>query len=294
MKVVITGSSGLIGTALVESLRGDGHDVVRLVRRDPAAPDEARWDPAAGVVDDAALTGADAVVNLAGAGIGDKRWTPAYKAEVRNSRIDATTTIATAVARHGVGVLVSGSAVGWYGDRGDDVLTESEPSGTGFLADLVRDWEAATEPAAQAGARVVRIRTGIVLSPDGGALAQMLPIFKAGLGGRLGSGRQWFPWISLADEIAAIRFVLDTDAVSGSLNLSAPQPVTNRELTAALGRALHRPAVAFVPRVALRIGLGEFADEGLLVSQRAVPAALLDAGFAFGDQTLDAALGRIL
>ncbi len=294
MKVVITGSSGLIGTALVESLRGDGHDVVRLVRRDPAAPDEARWDPAAGVVDDAALTGADAVVNLAGAGIGDKRWTPAYKAEVRNSRIDATTTIATAVARHGVGVLVSGSAVGWYGDRGDDVLTESEPSGTGFLADLVRDWEAATEPAAQAGARVVRIRTGIVLSPDGGALAQMLPIFKAGLGGRLGSGRQWFPWISLADEIAAIRFVLDTDAVSGSLNLSAPQPVTNRELTAALGRALHRPAVAFVPRVALRIGLGEFADEGLLVSQRAVPAALLDAGFAFGDQTLDAALGRML
>ncbi|HWA66949.1 MAG TPA: TIGR01777 family oxidoreductase [Mycobacteriales bacterium] len=294
MKVVITGSSGLIGTALVESLRGDGHDVVRLVRRDPAAPDEARWDPAAGVVDDAALTGADAVVNLAGAGIGDKRWTPAYKAEVRNSRIDATTTIATAVARHGVGVLVSGSAVGWYGDRGDDVLTESEPSGTGFLADLVRDWEAATEPAAQAGARVVRIRTGIVLSPDGGALAQMLPIFKAGLGGRLGSGRQWFPWISLADEIAAIRFVLDTGSVSGSLNLSAPQPVTNRELTAALGRALHRPAVAFVPRVALRIGLGEFADEGLLVSQRAVPAALLDAGFAFGDQTLDAALGRML
>ncbi|HEX3906694.1 MAG TPA: TIGR01777 family oxidoreductase [Mycobacteriales bacterium] len=292
MKVVITGSSGLIGTALVDSLRGDGHEVIRLVRRAPGASDEARWDPTAGTVDDAALTDANAVVNLAGAGIGDKRWNPAYKAEVCNSRIDATTTIAKAVARHGIAVLVSGSAVGWYGDRGDDLLTESEPNGSGFLAELVRDWEAAVAPAA--GARVVLIRTGIVLSPNGGALKQMLPIFKAGLGGRLGSGRQWFPWISLADEVAAIRFVIDNDAVSGAVNLSAPQPVTNRELTTSLGRALHRPTVAFVPRVALRVGLGEFAEEGVLASQRTVPQALLDAGFGFGDQTLDAALDSML
>jgi hypothetical protein len=292
MKVVVTGSSGLIGSALVESLRGDGHEVVRLVRRAPSAADEARWDPTAGTVDDAALSGAAAVVNLAGAGIGDKRWTPAYKAEVRNSRIDATTTIAKTVSQHGIGVLVSASAVGWYGDRGDDVLTESEPNGSGFLPDLVREWEASLEPAA--GARVVRIRSGIVLSPEGGALKQMLPIFKAGLGGRLGSGQQWFPWISLADEVAAIRFALDDSSLSGAVNLSAPQPVTNRELTATLGRVLHRPAFAFVPRVALRIGLGEFADEGVLASQRAVPQALMDAGFAFGDQTLDAALTSML
>jgi hypothetical protein len=292
MKVVVTGASGLIGSALVESLLIHGHEVVRLVRRAPSASDEARWDPAAGTVDDAALAGADAVVNLAGAGIGDKRWNSAYKAEVRNSRVDGTTTIAKAVAAHGIGVLVSASAVGWYGDRGDDVLTETEPNGTGFLADLVRDWEAAAEPAA--GARVVRIRSGIVLSPKGGALKQMLPIFKAGLGGRLGSGRQWFPWISLADEVAAIRFALDNSALSGAVNLSAPQPVTNRELTATLGRALHRPAVAVVPRLALRIGLGEFANEGVLASQRAVPQALLDAGFAFADQTLDAALASML
>jgi hypothetical protein len=274
MKLVVTGSSGLIGSALVESLWVDGHEVVKLVRRDPSGTGEARWDPAAGVVDDAAIAGADAVVNLAGAGIGDKRWTPAYKAEIRKSRIDATTTIAKAVAHHDIGVLVSASAVGWYGDRGDDLLTEAEPSGTGFLADVVRDWEAATKPAA--AARVVKIRSGIVLSPNGG------------------SGRQWFPWISLADEIAAIRFALDNAAVSGPLNLTGPQPVTNRELTAALGRALHRPAFAFVPKIAMRIGLGEFAEEGVLASQRAVPQVLLDAGFAFADQTLDAALASML
>ncbi|HEX3900452.1 MAG TPA: TIGR01777 family oxidoreductase [Mycobacteriales bacterium] len=292
MKIIVTGASGLIGSALVESLLIHGHEVVRLVRRAPAAPDEARWDPSAGTVDDAALAGADAAVNLAGAGIGDKRWTPAYKAEVRNSRVNGTTTIAKAVAQHDIGVLVAGSAVGWYGDRGDDVLTESEPNGSGFLAELVRDWEAAVEPAA--GARVVRIRSGIVLSPTGGALKQMLPIFKAGLGGRLGSGRQWFPWISLADEVAAIRFCLENDAVSGAVNLSAPQPVTNRELTVSLRQALRRPAFAVVPRIALRIGLGEFANEGVLASQRAVPQALMDAGFAFGDQTLDAALDSML
>lgn len=293
MKVAITGSSGLIGSALVESLRGDGHDVLRLVREEAASPDKALWDPMAGTVDDAALDGTDAVVNLAGPGIGDKRWTPAYKALVRDARVAGTGAIARAVARHKIRVLVSGSAVGWYGDRGDDLLSESEPSGTGFLADLVRDWEAATSPAEEAGARVVHIRTGIVLSPKGGALAKMLPIFKSGLGGRLGSGRQWMSWISLADEIAAIRYVLDSK-MSGPANLTAPQPVTNRELTKSLSRALHRPAFAAAPTIALRAGLGEFASEGLLASQRVLPNALLDAGFAFSDQTLDNALDTML
>jgi uncharacterized protein (TIGR01777 family) len=293
MKVVVTGSSGLIGTAFVASLRGDGHDVIRLVRRTPASPEEARWDPAAGSVEDTVFVDADAVVHLAGAGIGDKRWSAAYKAEVRNSRINGTTTIARAVARHGVRVLVSASAVGWYGDRGDDVLTESEPAGVGFLADLVRDWEGATAPASDAGVRVVNARSGIVLDRAGGALAKMLPIFKAGLGGRLGSGRQWFPWIARPDEVAALRYLLDHE-VSGPVNLTAPNPVTNRELTAALGHALHRPAVAAVPRLALRVGLGEFADEGVLASQRAVPSALLAAGFTFSAADLPQALSDLL
>lgn len=294
MKVVITGSTGLIGTALVESLRDDGHQVVRLVRRAPSAEDEARWDPANGEVDDEAFKQADAVVHLAGAGIGDKRWNPQYKALIRDSRVEGTTTIAEAVVQHRPRVWVSGSAVGWYGDRGDDVLTESEPNGDGFLADLVRDWEQATMSASDAGVRVVRIRSGIVLSPKGGALAQMLPIFKAGLGGRLASGKQWMPWISLADEVAAIRFAIDNESLFGPVNLSAPQPVTNRELTKSLGRALHRPTFAVAPKFGLRIGLGQFANEGLLASQRAIPQALLDAGFAFSDQTLDAALASLL
>ncbi|HVY10889.1 MAG TPA: TIGR01777 family oxidoreductase [Mycobacteriales bacterium] len=292
MKVVVTGSSGFIGTALVASLRAGGHEVVRLVRRAPSGADEARWDPASGTVEATALDGADAVVNLAGPGIGDKRLTPSYKAEVRNSRIDATTTIAKAVASHKdtVKVLVSASAVGWYGDRGDDVLTESEPAGTDFLAELARDWEAATSPATDAGVRVVMTRTGIVLGRGGGALGRMLPIFKAGLGGRLGSGRQWVSWISLDDEVAAIRFAIDHPSLAGPVNLTAPHPVTNREQTAALARALHRPAVAAVPRTALRIALGEFADLGVLASQRALPQKLQDAGFAFQHPTIDTAL----
>jgi uncharacterized protein (TIGR01777 family) len=292
MKVVVTGASGFIGMALVGSLRADGHDVVRLVRRAPSGADEARWDPASGTVGETVLDGADAVVNLAGPGIGDKRLTPSYKAEVRNSRIDATTTIAKAVADRNdtVKVLVSASAVGWYGDRGDDVLTESEPAGTDFLAELVRDWEAATASATDAGVRVVMTRTGIVLGRGGGALGRMLPIFKAGLGGRLGSGKQWVSWISLDDEVAAIRFAIDHPSLAGPVNLTAPHPVTNREQTAALGHALHRPAVAAVPRTALRIALGEFADLGVLASQRALPQRLQDAGFAFQHPTIDAAL----
>jgi uncharacterized protein len=286
----------LIGSALVRTLRTDGHEVRRLVRRSPRDADEAGWDPTGGTVDDAVMAEAEAVVHLAGVGIADKRWNDAHKQALVSSRIDGTTTIAKAVAANAsnVKVLVSASAVGWYGDCGDAVLDESTPNGEGFLADLVWQWEAATSAASAAGVRVVHIRSGIVLSPAGGALKQMLPIFKVGGGGRLGSGKQWMPWIALADELSAIRMALLDDGLNGPFNLTAPNPVTNAEFTKALGRALHRPAFAFVPRAALRVGLGEFADEGLLASQRVVPKALQDAGFAFAYPELDAALASML
>jgi uncharacterized protein (TIGR01777 family) len=296
VEVVVSGASGLIGSALVPSLREDGHTVRRLVRRRPAAADEIYWDPAIHEVDDAVMASADAVVNLNGVGIGDKRWTEDYKRLALTSRLDATTTIVDAITRPGstVKTLVNGSAVGWYGDRGDDRLTEADGHGQGFLADLVRQWEAATEPAEAAGIRVVRVRTGIVLTPDGGALARMLPIFRLGAGGRLGSGKQWFPWISLTDEVAAIKFALTHDNVSGALNLTSPNPVTNAEFTKALGRAVKRPALAAVPPFALKLGLGGFAEDGLLYSQRALPQALQEAGFSFAFQELDDALASML
>jgi uncharacterized protein (TIGR01777 family) len=296
VKVVVTGASGLIGTALVSSLRSDGHDVVRLVRHAASKPDEASWDPAHRLLDPSALAGSDAVVHLAGAGVGDKRWSDAYKKTILDSRIDGTSTIASALASldSPPGVLVSASAVGFYGERGDDVLDESAPLGSGFLADVVRQWEAATAPASDAGVRVVHIRSGLVLSADGGVLGKTLPLFKLGLGGRLGSGRQWMPWIALPDEVAAIRFLLDAPAVSGAVNLSAPGPVRNIEYTHAVARAVHRPTLAPVPRFALRAALAGFADEGALVSQRAVPRRLLDAGFEFGYTSLDAALTALL
>ncbi|HVS67080.1 MAG TPA: TIGR01777 family oxidoreductase [Mycobacteriales bacterium] len=296
MEIVVSGASGLIGSALVPALREDGHTVRRLVRRAPKVADEVRWDPAKHEIDDSVIAGADAVINLNGVGIGDRRWTESHKKAALDSRVDSTTTIADAISRNpGSGkVLVNGSAVGWYGDRGDDVLAESEPCGEGFLADVVRQWEAATAPAEAAGARVVRLRTGIVLSPEGGALGRMLPIFRLGLGGKLGSGKQWFPWIAMADEIGAIKFALTNDTVAGALNLSAPNPVTNAAFTKALGRAIHRPALATVPPFALRAAFGGFADEGLLVSQRAVPNALQAAGYEFADPDLDAALARML
>jgi uncharacterized protein (TIGR01777 family) len=294
--VIVSGASGLIGSALVPALREDGHTVRRLVRRRPAADDELQWDPAKHEIDEAAVASADAVINLNGVGIGDKRWTAAYKKLALSSRLDSTTTIVDTVTQPGskVRVLVNGSAVGWYGDRGDDVLTEADPCGDGFLADLVRQWEAATAPAEAAGVRVVRIRTGIVLTPEGGALGKMLPIFKLGAGGRLGSGTQWFSWIALADEVAAIKFALTNESLAGPVNATAPNPVTNGDFTKALGRAVKRPAFAAVPPFALKLGLGEFAEEGLLFSQRAVPSALLEAGFEFSEPDLDEALARML
>ena len=298
MKVVVTGASGLIGTALVSSLRGDGHEVVKLVRRPARSADEAQWDPARRSLDPAVLAGADAVVHLAGAGVGDKRWSDDYKRTILSSRIDGTTTVAAALAACSAQdrprVLVSASAVGYYGDTRDEIADENSPMGEGFLADVVRQWEAATAPASDAGVRVVTPRNGLVLAEHGGVLGKMLPVFKLGLGGRLGSGRQWMSWIALPDHVAAMRFLLDDDEVSGPVNLTAPEPVRNRDYTRALGRALHRPVLAVVPPVALRAAFGEFADEGVLVSQRVVPARLEAAGFAFTYADIDAALAAIL
>ena len=296
MRVVVTGASGLIGSALVRSLTADGHQVLRLVRRDPRAADEARWDPTARHLDPSSLDGADAVVNLAGAGIGDHRWTDDYKKAIRESRVAGTTAVAEAIAVAGQppSVFVSASAVGYYGDTGEESFDESSPSGEGFLASVVRDWEAASTPAADAGVRVVNIRTGIVLSPEGGLLKQMLPIFKLGLGGRLGSGRQWMSWVSIADHVAAVRYLMAAEDIAGPVNVTAPEPVRNKEFTKALAHAVHRPALAVVPSVALKAALGGFAEEGALVSQRVLPARLEAAGFSFTFADIDSALGALV
>jgi uncharacterized protein (TIGR01777 family) len=296
VKVVVTGSTGLIGSALVSNLRGEGHEVRRLVRGAPRAADEVQWSPSTGALDPTAVDGFDAVVHLAGAGIGDHRWTDDYKRQIRDSRVQGTTAVATAIASaaNPPRVLVSGSAVGYYGDTGDEAADESSPGGVGFLPSVVRDWEASTAPAKDAGARVVTIRTGLVLSADGGLLGPLLPLFKLGLGGRLGSGRQWMSWINIADHIAAVRFLLDRDDLAGPVNVTAPEPVRNKEFTKALARAVHRPAIAIVPSPALRVALGGFADEGALVSQRVLPTRLEDAGFTFTFADIDAALRALV
>jgi uncharacterized protein len=295
MRVVVTGASGLIGAALVDNLRADSHEVVRLVRRPARGRDERQWDPSTRTIDDSALDGADAVVHLAGAGIGDHRWSDDYKAEVLTSRVDSTATIAAAVAGAGRPItLLAGSAVGWYGETGDEITDETGAPGEGFLADVVRQWEAAAGPAVDAGARVVHLRSGIVLTPDGGALGKVLPLFRLGLGGRLGSGRQWMSWISLPDHVAALRFLLQRDDLSGAVNLTAPEPARNRDYTKAIGRAVRRPTLAIVPAPALRVALGGFADEGVLVSQRVVPTRLEQAGFAFTYDDVDAAVAALV
>lgn len=290
MRVVVAGASGMIGTALVAALRSAGHDVLRLVRRPPSSPSERQWDPAAGTADDSAFAGADAVVNLGGAGIGDKRWSGSRKQEIRDSRIAPTDVLARAAARHRVPTFLSASAVGFYGDTGDAEVTEISPMGTGFLAETCADWEAATAPAAEAGARVALLRTGLVLSPTGGLLGKLKPLYALALGGRLGDGRQYFPWISLADELGAITFVLDNPSISGPVNLTGPNPVTNAEFNRALGAAMRRPAPWVVPGFAIRALIGEFGQECLLAGQRAVPAVLEASGYTFQHQTVDAAL----
>lgn len=297
MKVAVTGSSGLIGRALVTGLHDAGHPVVRLVRRATRAPDEVRWDPTGGGLDPAALSDVDAVVHLSGAGVGDHRWTEQYKRVIYDSRIESTRAVVAALLaarKQGAGprALLCASGVGFYGDTGDRVVDETAPAGDTFLAGLCRDWEAATEPAAEAGVRVARMRSGLVLSRSGGVLGRLLPLFRLGLGGRLGHGRQYWPWISLADEIGAMNYLLAED-VHGPVNLTAPEPVTNAEFTRRLGRAVHRPALVWAPRPALRIVLGEFATEPL-GSQRAVPSVLESAGYQFQHRDLDAALGWVL
>lgn len=293
-RVAVTGSSGLIGTALVAALRQRGDEVVRLVRRAPKAPDEVRWDPASRHLDPAVLDGVDAVVNLAGAGVGDKRWTPAYKHEILASRTDSTSAVASAVAAADHPVrLVSGSAVGFYGDRGDEPLAEASPAGTGFLADVVLAWEAAAAPAVEAGASVAFVRTGIVLSQEGGALSPVLRLARLGLGGPLGSGRQFWPWITLVDEVGALLHLVDHPEVTGPVNLSAPAPARQKDVAAELGRALHRPAVLPAPSPAIRLVLGEFAGE-ILGGQRVVGEALGASGYRFEHPDLATAVRWVL
>lgn len=288
MRVVVAGSSGLIGTSLVAALRGAEHEVLRLVRRRPAAPDERRWDPPAGRIDDDALDGVDVVVNLCGAGVADKRWTDARKQVLLDSRTVPTEVLAAAVAEHGVPALVNASAVGYYGDTGDAVVDETTPSGTGFLADLCRRWEAATAPA-EGSARVVRLRTGLVISPSGGLFGRIKPLFSFFLGGRLGDGRQYMPWISLDDAVSAIRFAVEHD-LRGPVNVTAPSPVTNAEFTRTIGHALRRPTPWVVPPFALKLVLGELAEEGVLAGQRAMPRVLERHGFQFLHPALGAAV----
>jgi hypothetical protein len=299
MRVAISGSSGLIGTALTEALRADGHDVLPLVRSAAGTAGGSgaiAWDPVAGTVDARALERLDAVVHLAGAGIGDKRWTEARRAEILESRTQGTGLLAHTLAQlsEPPGVFVSASAIGFYGDRGDEELTETSGHGSGFLANLCVAWEQATQPARDAGIRTVVARTGIVLTRRGGALPKMLPLFRFGLGGPFGSGAQWMSWISLADEIAALRLLL-TSSVEGPVNLTAPQPVTNKQFAKALGRALRRPAVLPVPKLGPRLVLGrEMADEVLFASQRVRPRVLQDGGFDFAHSELPDALTAVL
>ncbi|WP_327262155.1 TIGR01777 family oxidoreductase [Streptomyces sp. NBC_01232] len=295
MRIAVTGATGLIGSALVRSLRADAHEVVRFVRREPAAADEARWDPARGYVDPAGLAGCGAVVHLAGAGVGDHRWTAAYKREIRDSRVLGTAALATALAAldEPPTVLVSGSAVGYYGDTGDRAVDESAPAGRGFLPSVCVEWEAAAAPARAAGIRTAFARTGLVVAGEGGAWGRMFPLFRAGLGGRLGNGRQYWSYISLRDEIAALRHIIDTPGLAGPVNLTAPEPLTNRQVTEAMARVLHRPAVLPVPAVALRVALGEFSED-VLGSQRARPVRLLESGFVFTDPGIEQAIRAAL
>jgi uncharacterized protein (TIGR01777 family) len=295
MKIFISGASGLIGKRLVEQLQQNGHDVVRLVRR-AASTGEIMWDPKAGVLSASALEGADAVIHLSGAGIGDKRWTSSYKREILESRTTTTNLIATTIANMNrkPSVFLSGSAIGIYGPRGDEQLTEVSTDGTSFLADVCKQWEDAAKPASDAGIRTVLLRTGIVLTTKGGALKKQLPLFQLGLGGKFGNGKQWQSWISIDDEVGAIEHLL-TANVSGAVNLTAPNPVTNAEFTSTLARVVKRPAILPIPPFAPKAILGgELADALLFTGQRVIPAALNASGYQFVHPTLEVALRALL
>ena len=291
MRVAVTGSTGLIGTALIAQLRLDGHEVSRLVRRAASATDEITWDPMAGTVDLSSLEGIDAVFHLAGAGVGDHRWSESYKAEILSSRVQGTQTIARAIAalNSPPAVLISGSAIGWYGDTAGAQVDEQAPAGQGFLADVVQAWEAATTAASDAGIRVVLARTGLVVAREGGAWSRMFPLFRLGVGGKLGPGTQYWSWISLRDEVAALIFCMTNASISGPVNLTGPAAVTNAEVTSAMGRVMGRPTLLPVPATALKLVLGEFSSE-VLGSIRVAPAVLSSSGFRWSDTTIESAI----
>ncbi|MBO3738475.1 TIGR01777 family oxidoreductase [Actinoplanes flavus] len=297
MRIVMAGASGFLGTRLAERLRQSGHDIVRLVRRPSEQPDESSWDPAQGRLDQAVLAGADAVINLSGANVGDHRWTEAYKRVLRSSRIDTTDTIAQTIGRLPADerprVLLQSSAVGWYGDTGDQAVTEEAPAGTTFLADLCRVWEAAARPAEDAGVRVVLLRTAPAIDAGGSLIKPLLLPFKLGAGARIGGGRQWMSWIALADWLAAAEFLLDRDDLAGPVNLVSPRPVTNAEFTRELARVLRRPALFSVPGPVLDLAIGGLAGEAQR-SQRVLPGVLSQAGFAWAYPGIGAALAATL
>jgi hypothetical protein len=289
-RIAITGASGLIGSALVGYLKSQGHTVQRLVRRPALSSEEITWDPIAGTVDMEALAGVDAVIHLAGAGVSDKRWTKKYKSEILNSRLLGTTTIAKAVAIVKPQVFISASAIGWYGESGNRAVIESDRVGDDFLAAVCHEWEAAADLAGDV--RTVKLRTGLVLDPTGGALGKMLPLFRFGLGGKLSNGKQWWSWITLHDQIRAIAFLLE-NKVSGPVNVTSPNPVTNSEFTAGLARAMHRPALFPVPTLALKIALGGFSAE-VLGSKKVMPQVLTEAGFTFDYPHISSALEKLV
>lgn len=287
--IAITGASGLIGSALTSHLRDKGENVIKLVRREPRSKDEAFWNPVDGKVDLDALEDVDSIVHLAGAGVGDKRWSAAYKSEILNSRLYGTSTIANAAEQLKVKSLISSSAIGWYGETGNRAVTENDRGGDDFLAHVCLEWERAADTAPSV--RTVKIRTGLVLDPTGGALGRMMPLFRFGLGGKLGSGKQWWSWITLHDQVRAIDYLIDSD-LSGPVNLTAPNPATNSEFTAALARALRRPALFPVPGFALKVALGGFSTE-ILGSKRVLPERLNESGFIFDFPHLAPALAKL-
>ncbi|MEY4232055.1 MAG: hypothetical protein RL144_255 [Actinomycetota bacterium] len=289
-RIAVTGASGLIGSALVGHLKSEGHTVQRLVRRSPVSSDEVQWDPQTGFVDLQPLNGVDAIIHLAGVGVGDKRWNRKYKAEILNSRLLGTTAIAAAVAELKPQVFISASAIGWYGESGNRAVVETDRYGDDFLATVCREWEGAADLAGET--RTVKLRTGLVLDPTGGALGKMLPLFRFGLGGKLGSGKQWWSWITLHDQIRAIMFALE-NPISGPVNITTPNPVTNQEFTSALARAMHRPALFPAPAIALKIAMGGFSSE-VLGSKKVVPHVLQEAGFVWDYPHISEALTELV
>jgi uncharacterized protein (TIGR01777 family) len=289
-RIAVTGSTGLIGSALVGHLKAEGHTVQRLVRRPALTPEEVTWDPKKGTVDLAALEGVDAIIHLAGANVGDKRWSKKYRAEILNSRLLGTTTIASAVNTLKPSLFICASAMGYYGETGNRAVIESDRPGNDFLATVCKEWEGAADLVSDV--RTVKLRTGLVLDPADGALGKMLPLFRFGLGGKLGSGKQWWSWITLHDVIRAITFAIESE-ISGPINLTSPNPATNQEFTAALARALRRPALLPVPGFALKIALGGFSAE-ILGSKKVLPQALTDAGFTFDYPHLAPAIAELV